>query len=246
MPTPQLPGFGDASAFTRWTKSIDYRLNLLFEKLNNVLANTGLSVPGPNVTQVDGSLNVVGNLNVSGSSTVSGSNGIQSSNFAHGATGWNLTGTQVEINTGAIGMSALVHPISFDGNGGALTNFATGTSSSVVLGSVSNTVPAGMTKMASFVVGNVTAVNSTASTDYIECRVGIVDPSSVNYTGNSMYQQTPAGAGGHVSASKYGLLSGLSGGQTVQHYISAWSSSAAWAANASNIADIQAIILWGA
>jgi hypothetical protein len=60
MPTPQLPGFGDASAFTRWTKSIDYRFNLLFEKLNNVLANTGLSVPGPGVTQVDGNLSVAG------------------------------------------------------------------------------------------------------------------------------------------------------------------------------------------
>lgn len=240
MATPEVP----RDDLVKYLHELERRLAAVERK--DPFINSGVSIPGAGVTQVDGALNILGNLGVQGASTVSGSGGIQSSNFVHGSTGWDLTGTQVEINTGAIGNSAIVHPIAFDGNGGAMTNFALGTSSATILGSVSNTVPAGMTKMASFVVGNVTAVNSTASMDYLECRVGIVDPSSVNYTGNSMYQETPAGTGGHVGASKYGILTGLSGGQTVQHYISAWASSAAWAANASNIADLQAIILWGA
>ena len=245
--TPHIPGFSLDGLIKRF-KDIEYSVRLLQEKLNHVFDNTGLSVPGPGTTQVDGNLNVLGILNMLGTAIVSGTNGIKSSNFATGVSGWNLTGTQVEINTGAIGNSALVHPLAFDGNGGATTNFALSTTgSSVALGAVTNTVPAGMTKMASFVVGNITAVNPTASLDYLECKVGIIDPSSTNFAGNTQYTPVSGSNGsGHVSASKYGLLSGLSGGQSVTHYISAWSANANWAANASNIADVQAIILWGA
>ncbi|MGZ4587268.1 MAG: hypothetical protein ACXVX9_05655 [Mycobacteriaceae bacterium] len=152
------------------------------------------------------------------------------------------------LRPGSISNTLLTNPVAFDGNGGATTNFAvTTTGASSALGAVTNTVPAGMTKMASFVTGGVTAVNSTASLDYLQCRVGIIDPNSVNYAGNTQYQPVSGSNGsGQVSASKYGLLTGLSGGQHVTHYISVWSASANWAANASSIADVQAIILWGA
>lgn len=260
--TPRLPMDNPI----QWFRKIEADIRLLREQMGNLLAGSGLSVPSTGVTQVDQTFNVVGtqnvsgNLNVTGSATiggpttisgtttVSGTNGIQSSNFVPGSTGWNLTGTSIEIDTGAIGNSALVHPISFDGNGGAATNFAVATTgASSVLLSVTNTVPAGMTKMASFVTSNVTAINSTASLDYLQSRVGITSPGGTSYAGNSGY--APVGASGgsqQVSASKYGILTGLAGGQTVTHYLNVWSSSANWAANASNIADLQALILWGA
>lgn len=167
-----------------------------------------------------------GNMSVDGNLTING----------------NLTAT------GKISNAALVNPVAFDGNGGAATNFAVSTTgASSALYSVTNKVPTGMTKMASIVIANVTAINSTASLDYLQSRVGITGPTGTNYAGNSGY--APVGASGgsqQVSASKYGILTGLTGGQTVTHYVNVWSSTASWAANASNVADLQALILWGA
>lgn len=59
MPTPTMPGFGDAGAFVRWAKGVEYSVRQLGEKLNNVLANTGLSIPAPGTTQLDGNLNIM-------------------------------------------------------------------------------------------------------------------------------------------------------------------------------------------
>lgn len=241
--TPHIPGFSLDGLIKRF-KDIEYSVRLLQEKLNHVFDNTGLSVPGPGTTQVDGNLNVLGILNMLGTAIVSGTNGIKSSNFATGVSGWNLTGTQVEINTGAIGNSALVHPLAFDGAGGAAINFAIPTTQTVV-GSTSSTVPAGMTKMASFVTGLVTGYNGTAAPDYLYAAVAITGNGST-YVGNQMYGLVGASTAGEVACSKYGILTGLTPGATVVHDIRVNSQTAAWPASGATRADLQVLILWGA
>lgn len=232
--TPEMPR-GD---LVRWMREIESRIAVAEKR--DPFINSGVSVTAPGVHQVDGSLIV--------------QNGeAKSGNYAAGSTGWHLGNdgsaefNSLVLRSGIINNAALSNAVSFDGNGGAATNFAvTTTGSTSVLISVTNTVPAGMTKMASFVSGNVTAVNSTASLDYLQSRVGITGPTGTNYAGNSGFAPVAASGGSQqVSASKYGILSGLSGGQTVTHYMNVWASTASWAANTSNVADLQAIILWG-
>jgi hypothetical protein len=245
MPTPQLPGFGDAAAFIRRFKDIDHRINLLFEKLNNVLANTGLSVPSPGVTQVDGSLNVVGNLNVSGSSTVSGSNGIQSSNYVAGTSGWKFNGTSLEANTGVIGNGALANPISAISAHASADTFSLATGSNVAKATATITVPSGFSKALVQAFSAISAVNPTASLDtlYVGCRIN--NPAGVDQnTGWSMAQAVAASTQGSVAESSTALITGLTAGQTFTVQTTASTGSAAWSASGSNVANIDATIIW--
>jgi hypothetical protein len=238
MPTPQLPGFGDASAFIRRFKDIDHRINLLFEKLNNVLANTGLSVPSPGVTQVDGSLNVVGNLNVSGSSTVSGSNGIQSSNYVASTSGWKFNGTSLEANTGVIGNGALANPVSPGQAFQGASTFALSVAGSNII-TITRTVPSGYTSVVVTAFGRVAATNSTAAKDALYSSV------DVNGTGGNQFgNEVLAGDFGSVSAGYSTLLTGLSAGASVATHLYASTGLAAWASSGSNGADLSVTYLW--
>ena len=264
MPTPQLPGFGDVSAFIRWKKSIDYRINLLFEKLNNVLANTGLSVPSPGVTQVDGTFNVLGtenvsgNLNVTGSATiggattisgattVSGTNGIQSSNYVSGTSGWKFNGTSLEANTGVIGNGALANPVTPNIVNVRTTGFAIPIPYTEVA-SINLTVPAGCTRLLANVTAWVQGYNSKttggnngAGGDYIYARVVIGSQQSAANTPTGV-----SGNGGTATASMGlgALLTGLTPGGTV-HIAAQGGTDYGIAANATNEADFAGTLIW--
>jgi hypothetical protein len=47
-------------------RGIDSKISKILERLNNVLANTGLSIPSPGTTQVDGNLVVLGSFTANG------------------------------------------------------------------------------------------------------------------------------------------------------------------------------------
>jgi hypothetical protein len=69
--TPQLPRA--VTDLVGWMKGIESQISLLHERMNNPLANTGLTVPGAGTTQVDGNFHVAtGNLLVDGSTTING------------------------------------------------------------------------------------------------------------------------------------------------------------------------------
>jgi hypothetical protein len=213
-----------------------YDLNLVRERLNNVLANTGLSVPAPNVTQVDGSLIVQ-------------SGEAKSGNYAAGSAGWHLDhGGNAEFNAmtlraGIISNGALTNPVSFDGCGGAVTNFAVATSWTTV-GSVGITVPSGMSKMLSSGTVGISAVPPTG-TDFLFARLNITAGGST-YLGNPQFAPAIGSSGAaNVMAAKYGILTGLTPGSTVTFSFDAHSQTAAWAANAANIADLNIAITWG-
>jgi hypothetical protein len=231
MPTPQLPGFGDASAFTRWTKSIDYRFNLLFEKLNNVLANTGLSIPSPGVTQVDGTLNVLGTENVSGNLNVTGD--------------LTVSGTLVLPN-GSVNDAWLTNPIRGDSAFSSASNFALTTTGTTPLVSQSWYTPTGFTTANVLIVGRVFAYNSTASLDYLFARSRVYVPSSgqTGY-GIGLPLAVSASGGSGLNSSPISVkVENLTDGQEIRLEIQGWTNTAGWAANAGNVADVAGQIIW--
>ena len=178
-----------------------------------------------------GSLDVSGDLDVGGTADFSGDTTI-GGNLA-------VTGT-LSLPAGIINNDALTNPVLFDGGGGAVTNFAVSTTHAT-LGTVTKTVPAGCTKMASFCWGGVTAVNSRTVLDFLFAQVFIE-----SFDGNPLWAPVdPDGGSGHTSASKYGILTGLTPGATVTHGLRAWANGGTWSASVSNVADLQLIVLWG-
>ncbi|MGZ4556651.1 MAG: hypothetical protein ACXVXZ_13055 [Mycobacteriaceae bacterium] len=209
----------------------------LQQSFSSFLSGMGLSVPASGVAQVDGSL-VVQNGEA------------KSGNYASGSAGWHLGNdgnaefNALTLRAGIVGNGALTNPVTFDGNGGATTNFAIPTTSSVV-NSVTNVVPAGITKMASFVTGSISGFNGTAAADYLFASCAITG-NGTTYLGNSLYDLAAAGAGVEVSCAKYGILTGLTPGTSVVHDLRARAQTATWPASTATVADLQVLILWGA
>jgi hypothetical protein len=236
MPTPQLPGFGDASAFTRWTKSIDYRLNLLFEKLNNVLANTGLSIPSPGVTQVDGTLNVLGTQNVSGTLNVSGNETVGGT---LNVTGNTVIGGTLSLPNGIINNAALANPTAFGFGGNSSTGFAISTSSTAK-SSVNIPVPTGFTQALIHCTVNGSAQNSTASSDFLFVSAHITMPSGDFGAGGEAFSGVAAGGWGNAAASAAGSFTSIGTGNiTVSCMIR---TGTAWGATGANIANVDATV----
>jgi hypothetical protein len=227
-------------------KWVEGRISFILEKLNNVLANTGLSVPSPNVTQVDGSLNVVGNLNVSGASTVSGTNGIQSSNYVAGTSGWKFNGTSLEANTGVIGNGALANPVTGGATWASSTGFALSTTLTELAG-INITVPAGFSQAFGTIGAYVFAYNhnttggsngSGGDAIYAQAQIS-TSQSRANPIGVS-------GSGGFATSSSgtgY-ALTGLTPGSTIRLSVYGSSAYAAMASDASNYANAFASVIW--
>ena len=174
-----------------------------------------------------------------------GDGAARSDDFEAGVSGWKVAGDSAEFNDitlrgGIIGNDALTNPVLFDGGGGAITNFALSTTHATLI-TVPKTVPEGCTKMASFCWGGVTAVNSRTVLDFVSAQVFIE-----TFDGNPLWAPVdPSGNGGHTSASKYGILTGLTPGATVTHGLRAWTTGGDWAAHVSSVADLQLLLLWG-
>jgi len=167
MPTADLP----RDDFTRWMRELDRRIGLVEQR--SAFANSGMSVPGPGVVQVDGNLNVVGSLGVHGPTTidgttvVSGTAGLASSNYSPGVAGWKFDGTSLEANTGVVGDGALANPITPDRIYAAATNFAAPFGSWNQVASTTVAVPAGRTRLVAIVEGYtfIRNMNTTGGSD---------------------------------------------------------------------------------
>lgn len=141
MATSELP----RDDLVVYLRKLEARIAIIEQR--SPLANTGLSVPGVGVTQVDGA------LNVSGAATVSGTGGIQSSNYVAGVSGWRFDGVALEANTGLVGDGALANPIMMGRIRASATNYALPFNSWGTPASVNVTVPADKTRLIAIVQG---------------------------------------------------------------------------------------------
>lgn len=234
MATPELPG-----TFKRVIEKLRYDLNMTNEKLNNVFANTGLSVPGPNVTRVDGSLIVQ-------------SGEAKSGNYVAGSSGWHLDhGGNAEFNDltirgGIIGNDALTTPVGVGAIYDSLTNFAL-TTTLTNIRTTNITVPTGFTSAAVSIVVRVFAINpnttggyDTKGGDYLYGQANIR-----GYNGYALPLAVSGSGGSGTNISPFStVLTGLTAGSTFNVQIAACTSYAGWAANTSNTAEVSGSVLW--
>lgn len=245
MPTAELPRDFMAELF-----ALKARLAIVEQR--SPLANTGMSVPGPGTTQVDGSLDIVGNLDVtgaatiSGPTTVSGTNGIKSSNYVAGSAGWKFDGTSLEVSDGVVRNGALANPVSPNVANATGSNFALTTTFAEVAG-MNVTVPVGYSQLLATVTGfayalnpNTTGGSNTLGGDILWTYVGLGNQ------GSYVYGWGMSGNGGFTSsgAAVSLIYSGLTSGQTLRLATQAASGYQAIAANTSNKASVSATLLF--
>jgi hypothetical protein len=199
----------------------------------NVFAPMGVT-PTANGFTVTGTETVTGALIVNGPETVNGTQTVNGPLNVNGAMA--VTGT-LSLPAGIIGNDALTAPVVISTSGLSQNNFAT-TTAGAVYASATVTVPAGYSQadVLCMVVGG--AINSTASADFLYVA------SSINGIAGGETPQLAAASGGYASAAANGIrtLTGLSGGTiTVACQIR---TGAAWAASASNFANMNATIFF--
>ena len=146
---------------------------------------SGTSVVAPDVTEVDGTLNVVGNLNVSGPAAITGT---------------------LSLPAGIIDNAALASPVQVGSASASVTNFAT-TATNADIATASITVPTGFTQALVFANAIGGVWNSNAVFEYIYLSVKIAGVTSRENTIG-----TAPSSYGSVATSKATLLTGLSGG----------------------------------
>lgn len=221
--TPDMP----RADLIKWMKGIEAQLSLLGERVNNPLANTGLTVPGPGVVECDGQFNVVGNETVSGTLNVTGNT---------------VIGGTLSLPNGIINNAALTSPLSPITLHADANNFGPTTGAGITIMTVSTTVPTGYTK--ALIIGmymSAFAHNSTASTDSLYVNIATT-PSLAGWQVPS--PSCPAGS--WTSAYQQGtlLIPGLTGGGTLSISGQVSTSAGNWAANASNVANLDVSILF--
>jgi hypothetical protein len=230
--TPQLP----RDDLVKWMKGIESQLSLLHERMNNPLANTGLTVPTAGVVECDGTFNVVGtenvsgNLNVSGNETVSGTLNV---------TGNTVIGGTLSLPAGIINNAALANPVGSDSAFSGASSFALSVAGANII-TINKTVPAGFTSAVVTVFGRVAAINSTAATDHLYLSV------DVNGAGGNQFGVPVAAGDFNTTGAGYSArLTGLTGGSSnIAAHVYASTGTAAWAANAGNGADLAVTYIW--
>jgi hypothetical protein len=224
-----MPGFD----FVRWMKSIESKISFILERLNNVLANTGLSIPSPGVTQVDGSLNVVGTENVSGNLNVSGNETVSGNLTVSGA---------LVLPNASVNNAWLTNPLSPTRLHSDANNYTVGTAWSTIATAVT-TVPTGYTQalILSMAVG-ASAQNSTAASDFLYASGRVNTGSLGGYSLGSA--DVPAGKYGLTFDFQTGLLPGLTAGSTLTFTAQVSTAFGSWAANTGNVANLDVALLW--
>ena len=163
-----------------------------------------------------------------------------------GSIGWAMNDQRAAfgelfLRPGSVGNDSLTTPLVIgQGNNGA-TNFpVSGVGDSTVI-SLGFVVPDGFTGFSCIAMGGVSAVNGTASLDYLMARVWID-----SFYGDTLFQPCSGSNGsGSVTVFKQGQLSGLTPGQTVNVTLRVWASSGTtWPASASNIASLNTLVFW--
>jgi hypothetical protein len=207
------------------------RVTRLEQRMNNVLAHTGLSVPAQGVTQVDGTLDVLGTENVSGNLTVTGD--------------LTVSGT-LALPNGSVNDAWLTNPVRGDSAYASASNFALTTTGTTPLVSQSWYTPAGFTTADVLIAGRVFAVNSTAGLDYLYARSRVYVPATgVTGYGTGLPLAVSASGGSGLNSSPISIkVENLTDGQEIRLEIQGWTNTAGWAANSSNTADVAGQIIW--
>jgi hypothetical protein len=218
MPAPLTP--------VKILEGIMARLTRIEQRLNNVLAHTGLSVPAQGVVQCDGNFHVAtGNLLVDGSTTING---------------------PLVLPNASVNNAWLASPVSGGANNPSVNGFALSTTL-VELAGVDITVPDGFSQVVGVIGAFVFAYdpNTTGGSNgtggdaiYAQARLGATQ-SRANPLGVS-------GNGGFTtSSSAVGYtLSGLTGGSTIRLSVYGSAAYQAIAYNASNYANAYASFTW--
>lgn len=216
--TPALPSFLPGG-FEKWAKGLESKIAFIMERLNNVFANTGLSVPGPGVVQVDGALNVNGPMAVTGT---------------------------LSLPAGIINNAALANPVSALAVYDYVQNFALSTTLTNIR-TLLVTVPAGFTKAAVSITVRVFAYNPNttggyngAGGDYLSGQANI---NGLNGFALPLAVSGSNGSGTNISPFST-VLTGLTGGGTISLQIAAATNYASWAANTNNTAEISGSVQW--
>ena len=175
---------------------------------------SGTSVVAEDVTEVDGTLNVVGNLNVTGPMVVGGT---------------------LSLPAGIIGNDALTSPVVAQGIYATNPSCPALSPTEVTLKSVTFTVPAGFTSAVVFCTSRVYAGNPGPNADYLYVLTNI---DGTNAPGFPLLTQ-----GSNVGISPYTrVLTGLTPGGTFIVSVSASTAYYTWLAGA--VADMSGSILW--
>ena len=191
---------------------------------------SGTSVVAEDVTEVDGTLNVVGNLNVSGPAVITGT---------------------LSLPAGIIDNAALANPVVPQGVFGSVSNFALTARNPVtvadVIKTVTITVPAGMTSAVVSVISRVFAINSnttgginTFGGDYFFGQTGIA-----GFLDAALPKVVDGSSSSDITVSPFAkVLTGLIPGYTFTITIGACSDYLNWPAFTNNLATVSGSILW--
>lgn len=234
--TPQMPR-NTPDGLIRWMKWVESKLSFILERLNNVLANTGLSVPSPGVTQVDGSLNVVGTENVSGNLNVTGNETVSGNLTVSGA---------LVLPNGSVNNAWLVSPVSPQAVYDSVQNFSLSTTLTNIR-TTNVTIPSGFTKAAVQLTvrayatnPNTTGGNNGSGGDYLYAQANIN-----GFNGYALPTGVSGSNGSGTNVSTFAIvLTGLTPGATISLQCAVQTGFLSWAANANNTVDLSASIGW--
>jgi len=187
---------------------------------------SGTSVVAENVTEVDGTLNVVGNLNVSGPAVITGT---------------------LSLPAGIINNDALANPTMGQKVYASAQNFAPSTTLTTVL-TTTITVPAGFTTADVDVIARVYAINPNttggsngAGADYLNVR-----PSIASFDGFGLQLATGGSNGSNINVAPVAtVLTGLTPGGTFNVTAKVVTMFLAWGANTDNTVILSGLISWG-
>jgi len=209
----KLPSTGPS--LQRWLRQQARQAQRLQQ--SSAFARSGTSVTAKDVTEVDGTLNVVGNLNVSGPAAITGT---------------------LSLPAGIIGNDALTSPVVPSSQYVQVTNFGL-TVAWAAKATISVTVPVGFTTLQVMAASRIGAYNSTAIYDSLYSKITIGAATQGGFL-------TGVGSGtAETSVSALtATLPGLTPGATVDIVLWGSTGSAAWAVDARNGADLSASLLW--
>lgn len=195
---------------------------------SNIIVKGGSSI---NVED-DGNLNVDGDITVGGTASFGGTTTI-GGNAA-------ITGT-LSLPAGIISNAALTSPVSPATAHSDAKGFAVPVGSPFVTAcSTTVTPPAGFTRAVISASASLSAYNSTASADFLYVGIKVAGIAAPGWSPNTT---VPSHAYGAVTRGSAQILTGLTGASfAITCEVS--SETAAWATDSSNVANIDAMILY--
>jgi hypothetical protein len=175
-----------------------------------------------------------------------GANGLDSDNYVAGASGFSLRGgdgfleiNDIRLRGNIIGNDALTNPSSPLAVYDSTSNFSVPTSLTNIK-TVTIPVPAGFTSASVQLMVRCIAINSTGGLDYLFSQANIN-----GYNGYALPTAASGSGGSCLNTSQFAVvLAPGTLGSNVVLQIAVQTSFGAWAASASNVADMAASITW--